>query len=92
MSHYKLKTKFNTEAEYGLIKEEVVYAHHNLSTDYVSFYDEHGRFIMTIPDTIDNNLLDAINRLYKPFKDNHNDLYLDGVEPMSHEDRIKCNI
>ena len=88
MSHYRLKTKYNTEGSYGSIDEYTVYAHHNLSCDYVTFYDSDGTFIMTIPDTIDNNLLDAINRLYSPFENKGQDL-AEGIELMNEEDRKK---
>lgn len=91
MSHYRLKTKYNSEGAYGSIDEQTVYAHHNLSCDYVSFYDKDGHFIMAIPDTISNNLLDAINRLYAPFK-NHGNIFVDGVESMDEEDCKKCGI
>jgi len=91
MSHYRLKTKYNTEGAYGSIDEQTVYAHHNLSCDYVTFYDERGDVIMTVPDTIDNNLLDAINRLYAPFKDKGQN-FVDGIESMNEEDRKKCGM
>ena len=42
MSHYRLKTKYNTEGAYGSTEENEVFAHHNLSCDYVTFYDENG--------------------------------------------------
>ena len=77
MGHYRLKTKYNTEGDFGAIEENELFAHHNLSCDYVNFYDGEGNFIMSIPDTLDNNLLDAINRLYSPFE---NDKLVDGVD------------
>lgn len=88
MSHIKLKTKYNTEGNYGIIEEHTVYADHNLCNDYVTFYDHTGNIIMTIPDTIDNNLLDAINKLYSPFKENSKE-YIDGIEIMTHDDYNK---
>ncbi len=54
------------------------------------FYDENGEFIMTVPDTMDNNLLDAINRLYAPF--NKDNKFVEGIETMSKEDREKCKM
>jgi hypothetical protein len=89
MSHYRLKTKYNTEGPYGSIDEDnTVYAHHELSCDYVSFYYGDGEFIMDVPGTIDNNILEAINKLYKPFKKERG--FIDGVEPMDKEDCDKC--
>lgn len=84
MSHYKLKKKYNTEGAYASIEEKTLYAHHNLSCDVVLFYDEDGEFIMAVPDTIENNLLDAINKLYTPFDENGN--LEDGIKLMSLEE------
>jgi hypothetical protein len=90
MSHYRVKTKYNVEGSYGSTEKRELFCHHNLSCDYVTFYDEDGTFIMTIPDTMDNNLLDAINRLYAPFEPNHE--LADGVEHMDKEDKEKCKL
>ena len=72
------------DGSYGSIEEYPLYCIHNHSTDYVSFYDENGNNILTIPDTIDNNLLDAINRLYNYYNN-------EGVniEYMTHEEYLK---
>ena len=86
MSHYRLKTKYNTEGSYGSVDTKTLYAHHNLSCDIVSFYDEDGDCIISVEDTLENNLLNAINRLYAPFKENMRD-YVDEVEPMTKEER-----
>jgi hypothetical protein len=87
MSHYRLKTKYNEEGYCGSTEEHTLYAHHNLSCDVVTFYDEEGRVLISIGDTIDNNLLDAINRLYAPFG---SDLKLsEGVEHMNQDEKKK---
>lgn len=91
MSHFKLKTKYNEEGAYGSTEVKTLYAHHNLSCDYVTFYDDNGNFIMAIPDTIDGNMLDAINRLYAPFKNPSIEL-VEGVERMNENDINKCKI
>lgn len=91
MSHYRLKTKYNIEGDYGSTEEKDLFSHHNLSSDYVTFYDENGKFIMSLPDTIDNNLLEAINRLYAPFKNGGSD-FVHGVETMNKEDIEKCGL
>lgn len=72
MSHFRAKTQYNCEGSHGATVIKTLYVDHNLSSDYVTFYDELGRHIMTIPDTIENNLLDAINRLYNPSLTNVN--------------------
>ena len=87
MSHYRVKTKYNEEGAYGSVDEKVLYAHHNLSCDYVTFFDENGNVIMTVPDTMDNNILDAINRLYMPFKKDN--ILDEGIEFMNADDKAK---
>lgn len=83
MSHYKLKTKYNEDLGTHTI-EKILYAHHNLSCDVVSFYDQDGNHIFSVPDTIENNIFDAMVRLYSPFLDGKlNNL----IEHMSHEER-----
>ena len=89
MSHYRLKTTFNTEGSYGSTEKNTLYAHHNLGCDYVTFYDQDGSFIMTVPDTMDNNLLDAINRLYAPFDNANGPVLREGVEYMTLEESNK---
>lgn len=86
MSHLKVKTNYNVEGSYGTVESHTVYADHNNSSDYVSFYDEDGTLLLTIPDTIDNNLLDAINRLYSPML---NGKLRSDIERMSIEDSNK---
>lgn len=88
MSHIRVKTKYNTEGSYGSIDEVTIYAHHNLSCDYVDFYDEDGSHILTVPDTINNNILDAINRLYNTTWD-YKGITTENVESMSKEDILK---
>lgn len=68
MSHIRVKTKYQTEGAYGSIEERVLYADHNNSCDIVTFYDQDGNWLLSVEDTMDNNLLDAINRLYAPYK------------------------
>lgn len=88
MSHYRCKTKYNTEGSYGSIDEKILYAHHNLSCDIVSFYDENGTCILSVDDTMENNMLDAINRLYSPFAEfRTGKVYKDGIESISMEER-----
>ncbi len=67
MSHIRVKTKYNVEGAYGSVEEKVLYADHNNSCDVIGFYDEKGEPILFVEDTMDNNLLDAINRLYMPY-------------------------
>lgn len=80
MSHLYLKTEYNTEGAYGSIDKHTLYAHINNSCDIVTFYEENGTILFSVEDTLENNLLDAINRLYSNKKDS-------SVESMTKEDR-----
>lgn len=80
MSHLTYKTQYQTEGNYGSTEVHTLYVDHNLSNDYVTFYDENGGIILTVEDTIDNNILDAINRLYKLYSNSEKQELLDGVE------------
>ena len=66
MSSYKVKTTYNEEGPYGETITKTLYALHNNTADVVSYYDEDGDFIFAVPDTVTNNILDAINKLYVP--------------------------
>lgn len=70
MSGFVVKTTYKTEGAYGSTEDNILYAKHNNSSDYVTFYDEDGDYMFTVPDTIDNNLFDAIKRLYSPISKN----------------------
>lgn len=89
MSGFYVKTKYNTEGSYGSTEENSIYAHHNNSSDYVTIYDSDGTILLVIPDTIDNNILDAICRLYNPILNNN---YVENVELLTQEERKKLNI
>jgi len=93
MSSVRVKTTYNTEGPHGTTEEHSIYANHNNSSDYVTYYDENGDIILVVPDTIDNNILDAIMKLYVPqtYKDNQVRLK-DGIEHMTKEDRKICNL
>jgi len=66
MSSYTVKTKYNVEVGWGYTEEVTLYAKHNISSDVVSFFDNEGKHMFSVGDCIDNNLIDAINRLYSP--------------------------
>lgn len=88
MSHLRLKTKYYVEGAYGTTEERILYAHHNLTSDYVTYYDEDGEYLFTIPNTISCNMLDAINLLYNPTTLNGE--YVDGIEIMNSDECKKC--
>jgi len=93
MSHLYLKSKYSTEGSYGSTEEKVIYCHHNNNSDYVIFYDEDGEILLIVCDTIKNNILDVINKLYSPIDDSGDKQALkEGIERMTSNDRHKCNI
>ena len=94
MSHLRVKTTYNTEGPYGTTEKRTLYAHHNLSCDIVSIYDDDGSFLFAFPDTIDNNLWNAIARIGGGvFEGNSPDRKLvDGIEYMTFDDCKKIGL
>lgn len=82
MSHIRVKTEYQVEGPFGSTEKRILYSDHNNSTDVVNFYDENGNYIFSVQDCVENNFLDAVNRLYNPFKPNceldDNVQYMDG--------------
>lgn len=71
MSHTRVKTTYNTEGAYGATDVHTLYCHHNHSCDYTTFYNENGDITpMQFQEwESDNDLWDAMKRLWVPFKD-----------------------
>ena len=93
MSHERIKTTYNTEGAYGSTEKHTLFVHHNHCSDYVTFYDEQGDVILVIPDTIENNLFDAIQRLmYQKLSHDDNNNLINGCERMTEEDRKLCRL
>lgn len=82
MSHTKVKTTYDIEGPYGSTEKRTLYCHHNHSCDTIVFYDEDGSVTsMAFGEwSQDNDLWDAMNRLWFPFKDEWNGELKDGVE------------
>ncbi len=82
MSHTKVKTTYSEEGIYGSTNERVLYCHHNHSCDTVVFYNEQGDVqLMAFGEwESGNDLWDAMNRLWFPFKDKWFGDLKDGVE------------
>jgi len=90
MSHYWVKTEYNEEGAYGRVDKKMLYAHINNSCDIVSFYDDKFNYLLSVEDTMENNLLDAINRLFAPHERVDNKYVLDKqVEYMTMDERDK---
>lgn len=90
MSSFIVKTEYNIEGDYGSTEKLTLYAKHNNSCDVVTFLDENGKYIFSVGDTMDNNLIDAINRLYAPHKKSMSSEYIEGVERLNDEDKKLC--
>jgi hypothetical protein len=70
MSHTKVKTTYSVEGAYASTETKTLYCHHNHSSDYATFYDEDGSTtIMCFGEwETGNDLWDAMNRLWFPYK------------------------
>lgn len=90
MSHLRVKTEYQVSGIYGSTETRTLYAHHNNSCDVVTFFDEDGMDIFSVEDTMNNNLMDAIYRLYAPRKNNGE--LKDNVQYMDVDDMSKCHI
>lgn len=89
MSHTYAKTKYKEEIYYGSScgeEEHILYVHHNHSCDITSFFDEKGKYILSFPDTLKNNIFDAMKKLNFPFKETWNGELAEGVEKLTPED------
>lgn len=91
MSHVRVKTEYQVEGVYGSTEKKTLYAHHNNSCDVVTFFAEDGTYLFSVEDTINNNLMDAINRLYAPYKNAAGELNND-VQFMDVDDMSKCDL
>lgn len=91
MSHIRVKTTYKVEGAYGSVEKVTLFAHHNNSCDVITFYGGEGEVLFSIEDTMKDNLLDAINRLSAPYKNNSFDLD-EGIEHMNKEDKKICKM
>lgn len=70
MSHTRVKTTYSVEGAYGSTENRTLYCDHNHSSDYVRFYDEDGSTTEMCFGEWEsgNDLWDAMNRLWFPYK------------------------
>ena len=83
MSHTRVKTTYETEGVYAYTEVHTLYCHHNHSCDIITFYDEDGEVVhMSFQEWSmnHNDLWDAMNRLWFPYKDKWGGELKDGVE------------
>jgi len=72
MSHTRVKTTYAVEAPYAATETVELYCDHNHTSDYVSFYHKDGDYVTMVFNEweTNNDLWDAMNRLYYPYKNN----------------------
>lgn len=82
MSHTKVKTTYSLQGNYGSTETVELYCHHNHSCDTVTFYHKDGNIAgMCFGEwESGNDLWDAMNRLWFPFKDKWDGELKEGVE------------
>jgi hypothetical protein len=90
MSHTKVKTQYKEQGAYASTETRTLYCHHNHSCDTTTFYDEHGRVAsMHFGEWVSgNDIWDAMNRLWFPFKDEWHGELLDGVSYWTTDDDL----
>lgn len=84
MGRIILKTEYLELGPYASLEKRTMYAAHNSASDTVSFYDQEGNCFLSVDDTMDNNAISAINRLY-----NFGDKKTDGIEQVVSLEEIK---
>lgn len=82
MSHLRVKTTYEVMGIYGCTDIETLYCHHNMSCDCVTFYNSKGEVqdMVFMEWSNGNDLWDAMNRLWFPFKDEWGKKLKDNVE------------
>ena len=82
MSHTKVKTTYSAEGSYGGTITKTLYCHHNHSGDCVSFCNEKGETErMNFESWVSgDDLWDAVERLWFPFKNKWGEELKDKVE------------
>lgn len=82
MSSTRVKTTYSTEGPYGSTETQELYCKHSHSADSVTFYDSKGDIQGMMFSSWDrgNDLWDAMNRLWFPFKDKWGGELKEGVE------------
>ena len=88
MSHTRVKTTYQVEAEFGNTATQTLYCDHNHGTQSVIFYNEHGRFEEMVFSNINcgNSLWDAMQRLMEPYVASGAGELREGVEYYNEEE------
>jgi hypothetical protein len=93
MSKTRVKTTYAEEGAYGSTEYKTLYCFHNHSCDYTTFYNEDGSIVEMCFGEWEsgNDLYDAVERLWFPFKDEwggelKDDVQYYGVTPWENKD------
>lgn len=90
MGVINVKTEFEVMGNYGAIEKKTLYVRHYSSSDTVCFFDEDGKFIFAVEETIKNNILAAITRLSAPY--NQKFELEDNIQQMDKDEIDKCKL
>lgn len=91
MSGYIVKTTYNVEGTYGQTEVKTLYCKHYNGCDQVCYYDEQGGCLFCVDDTLDNNMFDAIIKLYSPQKQHSAELEA-GISYVNNEERKELGL
>jgi hypothetical protein len=82
MGHLRVKTTYGVEGSYGSTEKVELYCHHNMSSDCITYYDSDGEVTSMAFQSWSkgNDLWDAMQRLWHPFKGEWGKELKDGVE------------
>jgi len=82
MSHTRVMTTYSTEGAYASTETHKLFCDHNHSNDTTTFYDENGdTMIMCFGEwETGNDLWDAMERLWFPYKNKWGGELKDGVK------------
>ena len=82
MSHTRVKTTYSVQGAYASTEVVNLYCHHNHSSDFTTFYWEDGEVVNMVFQEWEsgNDLWDAMNRLWFPFKGEWGKELKDNVE------------
>jgi hypothetical protein len=82
MSHTRVKTTYSVQGAFASTEVVELYCHHNHSSDFTTFYWDDGTTVNMVFEKWEsgNDLWDAVNRLWFPFKEEWGGELKDNVE------------
>lgn len=82
MGHTRVKTTYSVQGVFASTEVVELYCHHNHSSDFTTFYWDDGTAVNMVFQSWEsgNDLWDAMNRLWFPFKEKWGGELKDNVE------------